>query len=126
MADDKIYRFKPEEKTFYDERLYRTTNQYGEVDYLDISVPMAPNHHFSPIGEVVKFKGHENVKQSETLEEVHTKLEEIEQALFAEDPAKGKVFWMDAFKIMEEKKVNDPLKVLEALKVKEEKSTSKK
>jgi hypothetical protein len=87
---------------------------------------MAPNHHFSPIGEVVKFKGHENVKQSETLEEVHTKLEEIEQALFAEDPAKGKVFWMDAFKIMEEKKVNDPLKVLEALKVKEEKSTSKK
>ena len=123
--DAKTYRFRPEEKTFYKEHLYRTTNQYGTPDYLDISVPMAPNHHFSPIGEVVIFKGHTNINKSEKLEEVHTKLEAIEDELFESDPKKGKVFWMEAFKMMESKKVNDPSKVLEALNPEKEKSSKK-
>ncbi len=120
---EKMYRFTPNEKTFYNKQLYRVMNSTGEPSYLDISVPMAPSHHFSPIGEVVFFKGHTNIKQSDALEEVHTKLEELEAAVFAKDTKdgtrKGKVFWMEAFKIMESKNVNDPSKVLEALKAKE-------
>jgi hypothetical protein len=142
MADDKLYRFKPVVQTFYgarqgttkegpaDGKMYRTNNQYGKPDYLDISVPMAPNHHFTPVGEVVNFKGHTNLKRSELLEEVHLKLESIEAEMKQKDiedgTTKGKVFWMEAFKIMEEKKINDPAKVLEALKLKEKKDPEKK
>ncbi len=119
----KLYRFVPNEKVFYNKKMYRVINSNGLPSYLDISVPMAPNHHFTPIGEVVNFKGQTNIKQSDALEEVHTKLEELEAAVFAKDTkdgtGKGKVFWMEAFKIMESKNVNDPSKVLEALKAKE-------
>ena len=122
---EKLYRFTPNEKTFYNKKLYRIMNSKGSPDYLDISVPMAPNHHFTPIGEVVNFKGQTNINRSETLEDVHTKLEELEAERYAKDvkegTQKGKVFWMEAYKIMESKNVNDPSKVLEALKVKETK-----
>lgn len=119
-ANVKLYRFKPDQKVFYKKNIYRTTNHHGTPDFLDITVPMAPNHHFIPVGEVEKFKGQINVKRSEALEKVHTKLEELEAETFEKDRPKGKVFWMEAFKIMESKNVNDPSKVLEALKPKEE------
>ncbi len=125
----KLYRFVPLEKVFYNKKIYRIMNSNGLPSYLDISVPMAPNHHFSPIGEVVFFKGHTNVKQSDALEEVHTKLEELESEIYAKDvkdkTTKGKVFWMEAFKIMESKGVNDPSKVLEALNPVDKKAEAK-
>ena len=67
MAEDKpkekLYRFVPDVKTFYNKQLYKIMNSNGLPSYLDLSVPMAPNHHFSPVGEVVFFKGHTNVKR---------------------------------------------------------------
>ena len=111
-----MYRFRPNEKTFYNKKLYRKMNSTGYPSYLDISVPMAPNHHFEPVGEVSKFKDETNVKRSEALEEVHTELEKVEAEIFEKDPLKGKVFWQEAFKLMEKQNVNDPKKVLDALK----------
>ena len=116
----RTFRFEPVEKVFYNGRLYRAKNTQGYPDYLEVSVPLAPNHHFMPVGEVVASRGDFKVEDSQEMQDAFELLRTVESDMkFCGERdfvLKSKVIWPDAFGKLVESETNDPKAVLSLVK----------
>jgi hypothetical protein len=102
-----FYRFSVTEPVFFKGVLLRKKTSSRPAGYVDVMVPVAPNHHFIPVGQVeYQPEGRPIFTGIAELKKLHGEMLEKEEELMSKDERAGKEFFPASFDLLVEKGVS--------------------